>query len=158
MQQHTLPLGGAPAITTPAAPAPRVKNGTWTVRNRRTGEHRTFRIKTQRDDAKFAPGMRVLSLLTGPNNEQDFTGIAFIDDTGVKVWSKRRGTQFEQLAQMFWLVALDLPAPHPWSEGRMQDENHYEFMGEARCVRCNRKLTEPVSIETGIGPECGGRS
>lgn len=29
---------------------------------------------------------------------------------------------------------------------------------ESRCGRCGRQLTDPVSIERGIGPECYGRS
>jgi hypothetical protein len=30
--------------------------------------------------------------------------------------------------------------------------------GGARCVRCNRPLTDPVSISMGMGPECRGRT
>lgn len=156
-EQGTLPLGGAiPA----AAPEPlRVKNGTYTIRNRGTGDHRTFRVRTQKPDAKFAPGMRVLALLTGPNNESDFTGIAFVESDRVRVWRKKEGTQFEVLARMFWAVAVNedmkILCPQGIAIGKWQDR--YELMCEARCVRCNRKLTEPESIETGIGPECGGR-
>lgn len=31
-----------------------------------------------------------------------------------------------------------------------------EIMEESRCGRCGRQLTDPVSIERGIGPECYG--
>jgi hypothetical protein len=31
-----------------------------------------------------------------------------------------------------------------------------EIMEESRCGRCGRALTDPVSIERGIGPECYG--
>ena len=44
----------------------RTHNGTITIHNPKTGDHRTFQIKTQPADAKFAPGRRVVSLLTGP--------------------------------------------------------------------------------------------
>ncbi|MCI0551290.1 MAG: DUF6011 domain-containing protein [Anaerolineae bacterium] len=30
--------------------------------------------------------------------------------------------------------------------------------GSARCVRCHRMLTDPESIQAGMGPECRGRS
>lgn len=30
----------------------------------------------------------------------------------------------------------------------------YRLLEENSCVRCNRRLTDPVSISCGIGPEC----
>ena len=35
-----------------------------------------------------------------------------------------------------------------------KDNNGFEIMHEGRCCRCNRTLTHPDSIKTGIGPEC----
>jgi hypothetical protein len=46
-------------------------NGRYTIQNRTTGEHRTFIIRTQPKDSKFAPGCRVAALLTGPDNDSD---------------------------------------------------------------------------------------
>jgi hypothetical protein len=36
-------------------------------------------------------------------------------------------------------------------------EAKYRVESEARCLRCNRRLTHPESLVTGIGPECSGR-
>ncbi len=33
----------------------------------------------------------------------------------------------------------------------------YRLEHTGRCGRCNRLLTDPESIRTGLGPECGGR-
>lgn len=33
----------------------------------------------------------------------------------------------------------------------------FAMLLDKRCMRCNRRLTNPVSIETGIGPECANR-
>ena len=33
-----------------------------------------------------------------------------------------------------------------------------EVFEEDRCGRCGRELTDPVSVERGIGPECAGRA
>ena len=33
----------------------------------------------------------------------------------------------------------------------------YRLLLEGRCVKCNKKLTKPESIRTGIGPVCAGR-
>ena len=49
-------------------------NGRFTVTSTKTGEHRTFRIRTQPDDAKFAPKERVITLLIGPDNESSYKG------------------------------------------------------------------------------------
>jgi len=41
----------------------------------------------------------------------------------------------------------------------VSDDSDYHRKGctilrEGRCIRCNRKLTHPDSILSGIGPEC----
>ena len=65
---------------------PATFNGIYTVTNKETGEHRTFAVRTQKEDAKFAPGERIVALLTGPNNEDDYTGFGFVTPAGIIVW------------------------------------------------------------------------
>lgn len=121
-------------------------NGTITVNNPATGSHRTFQIRTQKPDAKFAPGERIVSLLTGPNNEQDFTSFGFVKPDGkIIVWRKHQGTQFERFARML-MNAKDEAARFGLC-----------FMWSATCRKCNRKLTTVESILSGIGPTCEGR-
>ncbi len=142
-------------MTTATAPAPiAIQNGTYTIRNRHTGDYRTFRLRTQKEEARFAPGERILSLLTGSDNENSYTGIGFVRDRELRTWSRVAGTQFTTLGQMFMLVVLNEVAPAKLG-GSWQD--HYEVMHAGTCVRCNRKLTRPESIESGIGPECASR-
>lgn len=129
----------------------KVFNGRFTLRNRTSGEHRTLEIKTQPIDAKFAPGERVVSLLTGPNNEADYTGFGFVNDQGIHVWNKKRSTngtksEWEWCAEILWSLALD--------GGFSPFADRYEFLMEGRCMKCNRVLTTPESILTGIGPIC----
>lgn len=50
---------------------------------------------------------------------------------------------------MLWTLALD-GAFSRWAD------KGFTIMGEGRCIRCNRLLTEPNSIKTGIGPVCAG--
>lgn len=119
-------------------------NGCITISNRETGEHRTFRIRTQPTESKFAPGKRVVSLLTGPDNSSDYRGFGFVNDDGsITVWRKKRTPVFETYARM-------LVSPE-----RYTDRCDYDI--EGRCRKCNRKLTVPESIRTGIGPVCAGR-
>ena len=132
-------------------------NGRYTIQNRTTGEHRTFVIRTQPKDAKFAPGTRVAALLTGPDNDSDasYQGFGFVNEDGIRVWTAKRGTPdgkksaWEHYAAMLWSLAVD--AGHsPYAE-------KYSFLMEGRCIKCNRVLTEPESIRSGIGPVCAGR-
>ena len=115
-------------------------NGTLTVHNPETGNHRTFRVKTQKDDARFAPGKRVVSMLTGP---ETYTGFGFVENGRIYTW--RSKTQFEKYARL--LNNLNRAA-----------ERHNLRVGWARtCRRCNRQLTTPESIQSGIGPVCAER-
>jgi hypothetical protein len=128
-------------------------NGMVTVRNPVTGGHRTFRIATQPDDADFAPGERIVSLLTGPDrdNPLHWTGFAFVRDEGMaRVWSRLRGagdrpSEWESFARM-----LTYPESYARRHG-------LEYMVQAACLRCNRPLTRPDSIVSGYGPECRGK-
>lgn len=128
----------------------KIFNGRYTIQNRRSGEHRTFEIKTQDEDAKFAPGKRVVALLSGPDNTADYMGFGFAGDDGIEVWRSKRGagkkSEFEHYAAMLWSLALDAGFS-PFSET-------YQLMMEGTCYVCNRVLTEPLSITTGIGPVC----
>lgn len=131
--------------------ASKIFNGTFTVQNRLTGEHRTFRIRTQKDDASFAPGKRVVALMTGSDNETSYTGFAFVTEDGLAVWnSKRTAGGYVAYAALLWSLAVD--------GGFSQYADKYSLTASKKCIRCNRKLTTPESLAAGIGPECAGRS
>lgn len=117
-----------------------------TILNPATGQHRTFCIETQSDDASFAPGKRVVSLLIGPNRSEwsDWQSFAFATDQGIKVWRSYGGTDFERFANM-------LENPIKWQA------KGAEYMAEIACRRCGRPLTHPESIQTGLGPICAGK-
>ncbi len=119
-------------------------NGKWTIENPATGGHRTFQIRTQADDARFAPGKRIVALLSGPDNTSDYQGFGFVENGRIKVWRKKQDTVFVKFAHM-------LANPKYWEDKGLV----YHF--EGKCRRCNRTLTTPESIESGIGPVCGGR-
>lgn len=140
--------------TTEPTQASTIFNGTYTMTSP-NGGHRTFEIKTKPDDSKFAPGKRVLALLAGPDNTEDYVGFAFVDDDGITVWRSKRGpandrSNYEWYADMLWSLATR-GAESRWNK------KGYELLVEGRCLRCNRKLTDPISIKTGIGPVCAER-
>ena len=124
-------------------------NGTFTILNPATGEHRTFKVSTvQRGGLK---GRRVVALLTGPDNTTSYTGFGFMaPDNDVQVWRSKRSamgqppTQWQRYGA--FLRNLDQIV-----------ELHGLQVDEATCCRrCNRKLTTPESIQSGIGPVCAG--
>ena len=128
---------------------PVIHNGLYTIRNKTTGEWRTFRIKTQADDAKFAAGKRILGLLTGPDNTSAYKGFAFVDDTGIHFWRRYKDDKtFRALGLMLW--ALQVDPKHKLHET-------YQVDMSKRCLICNRPLTTPESLDSGIGPICAGR-
>lgn len=118
-------------------------DGCVTITSPRTGDHRTFRVRTVQSGN--LAGKRIVGLLTGSNNEADYTGFAFADDYGVHVWRKYRDSG-------------------PWATyaKMLEQPSHYaalgaEYLIEARCRKCGRKLTDDTSIREGLGPHCGGR-
>ena len=128
----------------------KVFNGIYTVKSAKTGDHRTFKIHTQPKDAKFAPGQRIVGLLTGPDNTADYAGFAFIDDNGIHVWRSKTESLWKTYADMLWSLALD-GGLSPWAD------KGFTILASGTCMRCNRTLTPPESILSGIGPVCAGR-
>lgn len=98
--------------------------------------HRTFRVRVQPSDAKFAPGTTILEYLAGRNNEEDYTGFAFIKDGKLALWKRFReeGELAEDARAFLADPEAALVAKH--------------------CARCHRTLTTPQSIAVGYGPEC----
>lgn len=143
-------------------------NGKLTMRNVETGEHRTFRISTQKEDASFAPGQRIVSLLTGADNEADYTGFGFVDDaSGIRIWTRKReqGSPFPGYGMMLEAYFRGQSGNgHIVREGdnikaslRSGEARFYSVHLEKRCSRCNRTLTVPESTDAGIGPICMAR-
>ena len=118
-------------------------NGTITIKSP-TGAHRTFQIRTQPADSRFAPGKRVVALLNGPDNESSYQPFGFVSNMGIQVWRKKQTKTFNTFAQM-------LERPESF------EAKGAEYLFSGKCRICNRKLTVPESIESGIGPICAKR-
>jgi Family of unknown function (DUF6011) len=123
------------------------------------GERRTFKVsnsqrtQAQRDNANGRSAVYFVSVLTGSNNDSDYSymGIVPADTVAanaprfVRTRNSRVGEN--SLAHLLFtsliaaLYAGELPAG--WA-----------FHHDGRCARCGRRLTVPESIESGFGPEC----
>ena len=132
-------------------------NGVWTIEGPRG--HRTFRISTVlTPSAPQAPGYspasqgektfrerhqgkRVLELLTGPDNTSSYKGLAWYSRKIGNLW--KFGTNNEVLVNTFAKLVE-----------RAEVLPGYTVHFAKHCLKCNRLLTTPESIERGIGPVC----
>lgn len=111
-------------------------NGKITIENPKTGNHRTFQIKTVKNGN--LKGKRILSLLIGQNNEEDYLSIGFVGTTGIYIWKKYQKSLYEKTANCLTRIE------------ELGLISHFE----TKCRVCNRTLTTPESISSGIGPVC----
>jgi hypothetical protein len=144
-----------------------LRNGTYTITD---GErHYTVRLHTKDFNGE---AMRVVELLTGPDNTDfgSWTGLGFYHEDGEQpracMWKKHRAATTAGHA----VVTTD-NWNADWSKvtkkvavflslatgGETWRARGYSVLEESRCIRCNRKLTTPESIEAGIGPECANK-
>jgi hypothetical protein len=123
-------------------------NATLTMVSQKTGTRLTFKVTRAKDkQTNELRDMWFVSLLNGPDNENDFAYVGMINGKGqFNLTSRSRFTAETPCVKaftFFWkYVSQDRMPP--------QMEVHHE----GRCGRCNRKLTVPESIENGLGPEC----
>lgn len=120
-------------------------NGIITIKNPKTGNHRTFLIKTQKKDAKFMPGERIIHLLTGSDNTKDYTSFGILKDDKVVLWKRYRNSDVYLWYKKFFE-----------NFDRMQEKLEINF--EGKCRVCNRPLTTPDSVSSGIGPICSKKA
>lgn len=134
----------ARAITDPATALRFMLAGkaTFTVRSAKTGDHLTYQVRNWKK-ARMGT-LHFVSVRSG----DDFACVGVISNEA----SFDRGRR------------PDLPADDPRVRGfgyvfehlkyQKQMPPRCEVWHEGQCGRCGRALTDPESIERGIGPEC----
>lgn len=125
----------------PATTGKAIPNGYYTV-VLDDGSHVTFRVQDGWTPEHKAKGTQIVGYLAGPDNGSDYVKFAFLDGAKLATWTRYRGKLARQEAA-FKVLAGDFDAA-----GRAY------AVKSGNCYRCNRLLTEPESIERGIGPVC----
>lgn len=131
-------------------------NATLTVKSIKSGDRFTYRIKRPnppKEGENAGPVSHFVGVLTGPDNYQDYTYLGHIFRESRDYVHGRKST-----------IGVDAPSAIAWQwfydtvigTGRILLDR-VEIWHEGRCGACNRKLTVPESIETGLGPECAAR-
>lgn len=118
-------------------------NATFTLKSLKTEKRFTYQVK-EADDKK---GFFFVKVLAGPDNRTDYTYLGFVKDPYLPklIAGKKGRPDAPSFKALDWFLskawALDIP-------------DGVEFWHAGRCCSCNRMLTDPASIERGIGPEC----
>lgn len=163
-QLHNLmftPFGGADLN----APATSGRSWTFTLRNEEEGSHITLRTSRAKGHL-YSQGV-VVEVMNGSENSSDFAllgvaerafgGFTFTPKYDLdwrdrfvprKVWRDSRVAdrhtprQVEKgVKTMLWLA-------------RQVETGRFTIHPSGNCAHCGRKLTEPESIESGLGPIC----
>jgi hypothetical protein len=130
-----------------ALPKLELPQGTFTV-SFPDGDYRTVELETVAEGG--LAGKTIASYLSGPDNERDFNGFAFITERGqVALWKKHAGIDVRWVAAVNIVLNADAAAQLGFAEA------YAERSG--RCARCGRKLTVPASLHRGYGPDCAAK-
>lgn len=129
-------------------------NANFTILHDESGERYTYQIarpKTGKNKGKL-----IARLLTGANNEADYTDLGEIDDNGDLKLTGRVGTGKEvpnSVALIRWAVKL--------ATAKQNVPNGLTLHHAGKCLACGRKLTVPFPTNPyrpfGLGPECGAK-
>ena len=115
--------------------------------SQRTGARYTYRVSAPKEGP--TAGVRFVSVLTGPDS-YSYIGTIFIE-RNVFAWTRKSPLNADapSVKAFAWtwrhLAAGDMPA-------------EIEVWHEGKCGKCGRRLTDPSSIASGLGPICAGRS
>lgn len=118
----------------------------FTLVSRRTGTRFTYWVRAGDDPTRPIWFVRVL---TGSDNENDYTYLGTISANDLKFWHGRKSP-----------ISSGAPSARAfeWSWNNHLRYDHIpdglEVWHEGRCGRCGRTLTTPESVARGIGPEC----
>lgn len=116
-----------------------------------TQNHYTFKVK-HKPGTLYSKEVYFISLLTGPNNESDYTYMGVLDPINgwVRLTTKSKYTEDTAAVKIIRRILARL-----WkNEGSAIEAAGWNVEHCGFCCRCGRTLTTPLSIERGIGPEC----
>lgn len=115
---------------------------TVTLVSQRTQKRYTFRVSAAKDsDTRF-----FVSVLNGPDNTADYVYLGMIEGGEFRL---TKASKFA--ADSIPVRAFNFFFKHAVNEAAAPE---VEVWHSGRCGRCNRVLTVPASLRTGLGEDC----
>lgn len=123
----------------------------FTIRKIETGGRFTYRV-TVPEDQKDHPTLFFVSVLTGTDNNSDYSYVGFIRAQNDATYTFYYGNKSKLSKEAPSVRVFDVV----FNQLLMKNVplTKLELWHEGRCGRCGRRLTVPESIENGIGSEC----
>lgn len=114
--------------------------------------HYTYRVNKPKPKREGDRPPFFVSVLTGPDNQCDYTYLGILDKERGQVYTTRN-SGFREDSWQARIINRVVAAI--WA-GRAHEIEACGWTVQhcGHCCRCGHKLTVPASIETGIGPEC----
>lgn len=123
-------------------------NAVVTLVSKRTGDRFTYRVSQGKPrDGQPGEPPHFVSVLTGPNNREDYEFLGTIFDESKFVHGKKSNILPKAPSAQAW----------KWTWEHLESL-HVEVWHEGACSRCGRPLTDPESIQRGLGPVCAERA
>lgn len=122
---------------------------TMTLVSERTGVRYTYRITKGKPNERFPVPATFVNLLAGPDNENDYVYMGMLTGHSLRLTAKSAMTDDSAPVKAFRYLLASLAKDDP-----REMPAQLQVFHEGRCCRCNRLLTVPSSIASGIGPEC----
>lgn len=127
-------------------------NARVTFLNTDSGNRFTYQIQQAKPDheGQEAPPLWFVRVLTGSDNTADYQYLGVLRTQGFQHGVKSKISVDAQSCKVF-----------SWVWPRLQRGTLPGFIQvwhEGRCGKCNRVLTDPLSISLGMGPTCRGES
>jgi hypothetical protein len=120
-------------------------NAIVTVVSQATGTRFTYRIAAKKNVKEGDDTVHFVSLLNGPENTRDYTFLGTIF-AGKRYHHGKKSP-----------IGEDAPSARAFAWlWRNLDSDECELWHSGKCGRCGRLLTDPASIERGLGPKCAG--
>lgn len=116
----------------------------FTLKSEKTGNHYTYRMSKVED----AKNLYFVSLLTGPDVFRDYTYMGKVKD---EIFSLTAKSTYKETSLP--VMAFDI---FFYRIKKYQMHSQMKFYHMGICGKCGRALTDPESIEAGIGPICAG--
>jgi hypothetical protein len=112
-----------------------------------TGKHFTYQVQGKQDSKDESKTVYFVRYLNGPDNQNDFAYLGMVPEGKEKI-ILTKASKAGPSAPVY--RALEFALRNPTA-------STLEVHHSGTCGRCGRELTDPVSIQTGIGPICRDR-